>query len=164
MKKVLGTILIGVFALWIGIRIYKNVSLTIDCTGHLKRAADANTVELAKEELRIAISYLESNQLTTGYTSILYRTPNEDIGFWYKNLKYSLKELEQVTSETMQLEKSNLLMKLRETLLDHGKDGDSVTAPAGISIFPNNTGFAIWGIIGAILALIGYVLISVDED
>ena len=37
-------------------------------TGYLKRAADANTIILANEEFSKAISYLESNNLTSGYT------------------------------------------------------------------------------------------------
>ena len=163
MKKVLGNIMLCVFILWAGIRIHAAVSFTIDCDGHLKRAADANTIELAKQELKVALSYLGKNQLTDGYTSVWYRTPDEDIGFWYKNLKSSMEELEKVTVETTQLEKSNLLIKLRETLLDHGGDGDKVTVPQGISVFPQNRGYVVFGILGSILAIIGLVLIMSDD-
>jgi hypothetical protein len=98
--------------------IVKSVNLTQNCTGYLERASNSNTVETAMFELERSIKYLEDNNLTTGYTSIFYRTPDEDIGFWYKNLKDSYIELSKVDSNTTSLEKSNLLMKLRETLMD----------------------------------------------
>ena len=79
----------------------------------------------------------------------------EDVGFWYQNLKASLGELEQVSSTATQLEKSNLLIKLRETLLDQGKEGISITSPDGISRFPLNTAYAIAGIIFFVLFIVG---------
>ena len=73
-----------VFGVWGTIRTVKSIVFNIECNGHLKRAADASTIELAKQELTTAITYLEKKDITTGYTSILYKTPDEDIGFWYK--------------------------------------------------------------------------------
>jgi len=70
---------------------------------------------------------------------VIYQTPAEDLGFWYQNIQASHDELSQVDSATAQLEKSNILIKLRETLLDRGDSRDSVTDPTGISIYPNNT-------------------------
>ncbi len=134
------------------------VSFDIYCTGRLKRAADANTVELAKEELTAATSYLESRKMTTGYTSVIYQTPDEDVGFWYKNLKASLEELQKVAPNATPLEKSNLLIKLRETILDH-HGSESVTEPEGISRFPFNS--VIIGLLISFFALfaIGIVMI-----
>ena len=126
-----------------GVRVVKMVLFNRDCGDHIKRAADANTVEMAAKEMRIVIAYLEDNKMTDGYTSILYNTPDEDVGFWYKNLKSSLEELEKVKPETTQMERSNILLKLRETLLDHGDSGDKVTVPNGISVFPNNIFYAL---------------------
>jgi hypothetical protein len=143
----------GLFStLILGVLFFKNVHLEQNCTGYLKRAADANTVETAKEQLQRAIYYLEENNITSGYTSILWKTPDEDIYFWYKNLKQSESELLKVDSTTSALEKANLLMKLRETLLDNGKEGDSLTYPDGLSRYPNNS---MWGV------LLTFALISV---
>lgn len=126
------------FLVWAGIRIVAGISFKQDCSGYLKRAADANTVELADKELSRAVTYIENNQLTSGYTSVIYRTPDEDLGFWYSNLKASQKELQEISPEATQLERTNVLMKLRETLLDDGEKGQSVTQPDGISVYPNN--------------------------
>lgn len=81
---------------YLGTRAVKSVQFNQNCGGYLKRAADANTVETAKEELSKAISYIEANNLTQGYTSVMWQTPNEDLGFWYKNLKSSETELSKV--------------------------------------------------------------------
>ena len=112
------------------------------CGGRLKRAADANVVSLAKQELGTAIAYAERNGLTSGYTSVFWTTPDEDLGFWYANLKAAYGELEGLSADATLLERSNVLLKLRETLLDHGQRGEHVTAPDGISRYPHNRVFA----------------------
>ena len=65
----------------------KGIVFDMNCTQYLKRAADANTVELAKDELEMAISYAEEEDLTEGIVSIFLHQPQNDIGFWYNNMK-----------------------------------------------------------------------------
>jgi hypothetical protein len=98
------------FLFWVSARVYNGITFDIDCTDRLKRAADANTIELAKTELQHVVQSLERRGLTTGYTSVLYQTPSEDIGFWYTNLKASLDVLESVRPDAPLLERSNLLI------------------------------------------------------
>ncbi len=152
------------FVAWMGARVVNSIVFDRNCEGYLKRAADANTIELAKQNLGVAVKYLENNQLTSGYTSVVYRTPDEDVGFWYENLRASLKELNEVRPDATQLEKSNVLMKLRETLLDEGENGTCVTVPNGMSVFPNNVAYANWGIVSLLLAgLFGLVALASDD-
>jgi len=148
MKKLLAVLLLLPGLFWGTSRLVKSIIFTRNCEGYLKRAADANTVFQASKELNIAIEHMENNGLTEGYTSILYTTPDEDIEFWYNNIKSALTELQKVTEETTSLEKSNLLMKLRETLLDaSGQDGKMVvTIPEGISVYPYNILFCCLGV------------------
>lgn len=157
---VIGIVFLIFFVVWAVGRIYLGIQFDRHLTGHFKRAADANTIELATQEMKTAVDYLKKHDLTQGYTSVLYTTPDEDIGFWYTNLDQSLKELYTVRPDATQLEKSNVLMKLRETLLDEGKS-TSVTKPMGISVYPHNTIFFFWGwlsfIFGAVLSLIGII-------
>lgn len=134
-----------------GSMIYQEIKMEQNCTGYLKRAADANTVELAKVELEKCIAYLEANDLTTGYTSIIYNTPDEDISFWYTNIKDSHRELTLVTDSTTSLEKSNILMKLRETLLDNEK----LSAPTGLARFPNNGLWCVGSCMAFIMIVVG---------
>jgi len=131
-----------------------------DCSGYLKRAADANTVERAKGEMDIALDYLETHKLTAGYTSVIYNTPDEDIDFWYTNLKEATAELDAVSKNptTTALERSNVLMKLRETLLDTKGSGDKLTVPDGLSRYPYNGAFGFAITLSLLLALGGYVI------
>ena len=156
MKKIAWLLLCIPFLLWGGVRIYQRIVFDIHCTDRIKRAADANTVDMAKKELQDVLQYLEEKGLTSGYTSVLYNTPDEDVGFWYSNLKASLQNLESIRREAPLLERSNMLIKLRETLLDEGKQSH-VTLPRGISISPNNTLFAAWGWISGVLLCVSVI-------
>lgn len=163
MKKAL-FLLIGL-TLIIGptVCIVKSIKFTQQCSGYLKQAADANTAELALSRINIAIEYVEDHELTSGYTSAIWRTEDENIGFWYENLKACQEELTRCLDGT-QLEKSNVLMKVRESLTDDGEKGTKLTIPNGISRYPYNLLFGIWNLISiiALLFLIGYFLIEED--
>lgn len=125
---------------------------------YLKRAADANTVERAKEELSTALENIRDLNLDckpdTCYTSIFFTTPDEDIGFWYHNILDSYHELKKLDPEATHLEKSNTLIKLRETLLDNDKNGTKVTSPPGISVYPSNKSFFMFQIILFLLVVV----------
>ena len=136
MKKLIAFLLIAAGTGILGFKIVKKAQLNQNVTGYLKHAADANTIPLALQELNKVIEYLETNNLTSGYTSILYKTPGDDIGFWYQNLKASQMELQNL-KPTSALERTNVLMKLRETIVDSGKS-TKVTYPKGLDVFPNN--------------------------
>lgn len=113
------------------------ITYNVNIEGYLKRAADANTVEMAKQELDRALSGIEQCSLTSGNSSVLWNTPNNDVTFWYNNIKESRKELGNIKEDASLTEQTNVLMKLRETLLDNvSKGGEIVTAPSGISLHP----------------------------
>ena len=129
----------------------------VGCEGHLKRAADANTVELALTELDVALQYAETHNLTSGTTAVISPKPDEDIGFWYQNLVASRDELRNLGPSETPLTKTNTLIKLRETLLDDSKSGIDVTVPPGISRYPNNAVFCLY----LWIAAIGFVASSI---
>lgn len=135
------------------LRFYKAISYEVNIEGYLTRAANANTIELAQKELGLALTEIERRGWTKGSTHILIPHPSNDVGFWYENLLASYDELSKVNYETSQLERTNILMKLRETLLDEG--GRFVTAPPGISIFPYNVAYCFFGWISGLIALVG---------
>lgn len=159
-NRIIGILLCIPLLFWVGARVYKEVVFSIECEGRLKRAAHANTVELAREEIQIAKKYMVSHNLTSGYTSILYNTPDEDVGFWYRNISEALQELDQVKGRASQLEKSNLLMKLRETLLDQGEKGVKVTIPDGIAVFPHNFSYMVTGWLSSLLLCLGLLVFA----
>ena len=139
--------------------VVQSIKFTQQCGGYLKQAADANTVELALERIDKAIAYMESNGLTSGYTSVLWRTENENIEYWYRNIKACREELEN-NLDASSLEKSNVLMKVRETLTDDGKEGTELTVPPGISRYPYNLVYGIFLWVSAILFIIACVKLN----
>jgi hypothetical protein len=149
---------------WVATRIVKDITFDRGCKGYLKRAADANTVEMAKRELAIAVKWAKENERTEGYTSILYNTPDEDMGFWYGNISKALEELESITEESTPLERSNMLMKLRETLLDDKGSGVGITVPSGIHLYPHNGLFAVWGLFTWIFAIFAWFYFLYKAD
>lgn len=128
-----------------GIAIVKTIQMDSNCIGYLKMAADANSVELANKHLTSAINYLEQHGLTNGTTHFFIYKPTNDIGLWYENLKSAQIQLRESCEreDLTELEESNMLMKLRETLLD--SEG-TITHPAMISFYPAHIGWtlAIW--------------------
>jgi hypothetical protein len=155
MKRIVFPILLLLLTLVVPtICLVKSIQFKQQCSGYLKQAADANTAELALVRLDNALVYIESHNLTDGYTSVLWKTEDENIGFWYQNIKACQDELRDCLDGT-QLEKSNVLMKVRESLTDEGENGTVLTIPAGISRYPYN---ALWGA----LRLIGYILMAVS--
>lgn len=158
MLRVWSLCFIAIAAMNVYVGIYKRIVFDIHCTSHLKLAADSNTVEMAKNELKIAIDYLEERGLTSGNTSIFYDSPVNDLDFWYKNLKSSYEELNKITANTSQLERTNVLMKLRETILDHGTDGDMVTVPSGIAVYPWQGVWFFLGFVNISLIVLGFLI------
>jgi hypothetical protein len=162
MKKNISYVLILVSLVIFGFRIAENIKFKQNVSGYLKRAADANTIDLANQELSKAITYLESNNMTSGYTSIFYKTPDEDVDFWYRNLKASQNELQNLNSESA-LEKTNVLIKLRETLMDGGEKS-KVTVPKGLSVYPNNAMWSVLMTVALVCLGYGFVLFAIEAD
>lgn len=162
MKNILivGLILISVAIF--GFRISKSVALNQNVTGYLKRASTANSIPLANEELTKTINYLEANNLTSGYTSIFWETPDEDIGFWYKNLKVSQEELQNLKPQSA-LEKTNVLMKLRESLMSGGEKS-KVIVPEGLEVYPDNILWAILMTLAIFAGFGAFIILVVEVD
>lgn len=147
-------------AIWIAATIWfisMRVEFSQKCTGFLEQAADANTIELALDRLDRAIQYVEKKGWTDGYTSIIWRTEDENIGFWYANLKASRQELVDAMEST-QLEQTNVLMKLRETLTDSRDGSICITYPSGLWKYPHNVLFAVLACVVNILMFVAVII------
>lgn len=134
--------------------IVRGVVFNQNCGGYLEQAANANSVELALERLNVAIEYVEEHNMTDGYTSVLWKTESDNIDYWYRNLKTCQEELETCVNSS-QLEKTNVLLKVRESLTDEGKDGTKLITPGGISRYPNNALFGIFNWISLLMFIVG---------
>lgn len=162
MKNSINLILLLVAIVLLGFRISESISFKQNVSGFLQRAANSNTIELAHQEITRALDYLEDNDLTSGYTSSIYQTPDEDIDFWYRNLKASQKELTTLNGASA-LEKTNVLLKLRETLISGGEKS-KVTIPKGMSVYPNNWLWTILSWLAVIAGSVSFVSFAVNED
>lgn len=140
MKKALCAICIIIPIIVYATAIVKAVRIDANCISYLEMAADANSVDIAEKHLTSGIKYLENNNLTNGNTKILVYKPTCDIGLWYENLKSAQTNLQKLNAneDLTELEESNALMKLRETLLS--SEG-SVTRPEMIAFYPNHVGW-----------------------
>ena len=129
--------------IFIGVIAYyavSSITFNKNCGKYLELAANANSIDLAKSNLDKAIQYLEKNQLTTGYTSIVYNTPDENVTYWYANLKACQRELDVFSVRPGSILEENFLIKLRESLTKQSsRGGQRIIIPRGISIFPCNT-------------------------
>ena len=152
----------GILKLMLGIFMFiPSASMYIDfqqqCGGYLKQAADANTVELAQERLNLAVKYIEEKGYTTGYTSVFVKTEDENIGYWYQNIKACQNELDSALN-------SNVLMKVRESLTDNGEKGTELTIPSGLYAYPHNLLIGIIEWIAFILVISGGFRIYAEWD
>jgi hypothetical protein len=134
--------------------------------GYLQRTANANNVKNANENLTKVISYLEEKNLTKGNSSLFFDTPENDIAYWYKNLKDAQVELQSIPENVSLLEQSNVLIKLRETLISHSDKGEELIIPENLQYYP----FQIfWNIIigfdiaSVILFIILVIFLSKEE-
>lgn len=156
-------ITVAPFLIWWAAFWFVGFKFDIDCGQHLKRAADANSLEAAEKELAVVIAYAERNGLTEGHTTVLkflWKRPVDDVGFWYQNLKSAHAECQRAISDQVsQDQKSVILLKLRQTLMDHGSQGgEQVTVPPGVARHPNNVAWCVSGWILGIIAAPGMLL------
>lgn len=132
--------------------------LEIQCTGRLKRAADANTVEMAREELGAAIAYAKTRGYTDGSTAFFFHGPQEDVGFWFRNLVAAENELASLPDNASAMERTNVLMKLRETLLDSVEGKTVVTQPKLLYLHPHTLIYSFLIMTCYVLGLAGLVV------
>ena len=126
------------------------------CKQYIKLVADASSIELATEYLEKAIVYCENNDLTEGYTAVFFKQPKNDIGIWYRNLKVAFEELKNLPVDSTPLEQSNLLMRIRESLIDEGNNA-RVTVPSGIHLYPNNVVFFLWESLSMLIFIVSLI-------
>ncbi len=139
---------------WLIMRCYTGYQFSVNCEAYIKRAAVASDVDTAQEELGKAIEYIEENNLTEGIVSIFLKNPKNDIGFWYNTLNNTYKQLVEFPRDATQLEKSNFMMRVNETI-------EGLSTPDGIEIYPHNVLYLWWAIISIIGAIIFITVLAI---
>lgn len=165
-RKFLGVFFLLLFVAWICARIALSITFDRDVANYLKQAAMADTIEVATESLSLAIENFEiRSAVRDGYTSLIVRTPNEDVRAWYFKLKTCLQELEAMRKGASQMEKKNMLLRVRSDLVVYYQViGPSPIVPSGIAVFPHNKLFAHWGWWSLVLTCVFGLWWRVDVD
>jgi len=158
----LGILLIVIGIGICSIPIVRNIQFDIGCGGYLKSSADACTVDLAKGELDTAIKYLDEHKLNYGYSHLIIKNRQVDVGYWYSRLVAARNDLDTITGEASNLEKSNMLMKLRETLCDEGERGTKVTLPPHIELFPYQWVICISAVLSLFVITGGFFMVFIS--
>lgn len=135
-----------------------------NCGDYLKLAGDAPTVEKANVFLGKAINYLEQKDKTSGNSAFIFRTPANDVGIWYGQLTGAKAIADSLIKNGTSLEKSNALMKIRETVLDQGEKGTVVTLPTKIASFPYQWPMLIWWIVTVLLVVIPIIILARENS
>lgn len=154
-KSILG---LGFLAIWLVMAVFCEAKFSNECTDYIRRAALSPTVETAVTNLQTAIDYAEKHGLTSGYTSIFLKEGDEDIGFWYQNLKASREMLREAQNYEDLSERSVVLLKLNSSLM---RDDHRVVVPVGLSRFPHKW---VWVItfFGALACAVIYLMYTLE--
>jgi len=132
-------IVCSVLAVWVSVAVAaRSIRFTNGCTGYLKLAANAATVERAEVFLTKVVDYIDKNDLNIGNSSIFIERPTNDLQEWSKNLRTARNLLARLIDDpnTSQLTKDNTLMKIREVILKESNDDNSVNVPDNIALYP----------------------------
>ncbi|MFR2534174.1 MAG: hypothetical protein ACLTEH_06295 [Clostridia bacterium] len=148
-------IIFTIFSLmYIIVRIDKGIQFNTSCNSYITAAVEAESPQLAKENLAKALTYLESNKLTSGNSSIL-RGHRDDISRWYQTISNSYTKLN--TTPLEKLEKSNYLIQMRKDIL-------MVNHPSGISICQNKIIFLLWKVLAFAGMPLFFILYVIYKD
>lgn len=78
-------------------------------------------------------------------------------------MKLAYEELDTLPVDATSLEKTNVLMKLRESLTDNDSNGTTgVIIPSGITVYPNNTLYFLWGTLSIVATTVFWTLFSIS--
>lgn len=145
-----------------GMRVHKANEFDNQVGSYLQAAYETDDPTAADKYLSTAIAYLDENKMTNGFTSVLYKSPSDDVGEWYEKLGVVAKEIHNapVKPEGLNTDEATkngahptdpgksrwaaLMRKLGIVKVRPASKGEEpayveVKSPDGISIYPNVT-------------------------
>ena len=102
-------------------------------------SAYAIDVDTAKENLAIAIDYIEKNNLTSGTIAIFFKEHGCDLSVWYETLVKGYQKLEEVSKDATFEEETLIIEKMRDSFI-------AVGLPEDIEDYPYNTEYFVWAL------------------
>ncbi len=107
--RVITTIALVTFIIVYWKMLSNKMSFERECSSHLKIAVTTDDLTFAKENLLMAVTYAEEHNLTRGGC-------DGCVGIWYRNLKNTYLELEQLPKDMSEVERLYVLSWLRSSL------------------------------------------------
>jgi hypothetical protein len=138
--------------LWGTVRVERAINFSNQCGGYMQQVSCASSPEIAQEPMKKTLSYMEKHNLTKGCVCLfgLGKTPTKDVGFWYANMKSVQTILDIIVEQkSSTAEKSSTLLKIKQCMVDRNEEAK---APLGITVYPHNNLFFLWGLLGLLFA------------
>lgn len=159
-KLLLVSILLSApFFSWAITRIIKKEIFDNNFTYHINQSMSGTDPSKSYEEFVSALLYLQSHNLTSGYTTIVIRSPSEDISIFYdgifKKFQYSQKLASLPPEEIKQYQEYVVNKNLATT---------QIKEPEGISIYPYNGIYFVWMLISILLLVLSIIGIFTFMD
>jgi hypothetical protein len=145
------------FSVWVDFQFSQNFS------SHLDRAAHAPSIKVAHQELKQVEDYLVTNNLTTGNSSTFYDVNQNDLAYFYGNVKDSTAQLAELekSGDSTSVNSSNELMRIEGTFKVKGEKGESLRTPESLSHAPNQRIWFWLGLLSFALFIVGCFFIFV---
>lgn len=161
-------ILIVPFFGWAITRIVKDQRFDDNCTYHIQQGLSSNDLTYSSSEIELAIAYLETNHLTSGYTTIAGKDQSEDLALFNSTLRKKyiyINFLKEKTPEEIKKYEEFYELRNFSTPGRQSLPAVSVYVPSGISVYPYNTSYMIWMFISIIFAALGIIgiITFIDE-
>jgi len=144
----------------VGTRVYKSVQFDTAFTSKCINAVQARDVTEAKIELDKAVNELESRNLTSGSTSVLFYTSHDDLGIFYQRVKARRELLEYQAKYQLDPLTIRYMVNASMTSYDNTLDlwfRPIAGMPWGISVYPLNGVYLTWLLAGISLLFIGII-------
>lgn len=159
--KFFGTMLtVAIMSLvgWGGARMHKSSDFDARVSDYVVAAYNATTPEEAKLQYDRALSVMKENKMTEGSTSILYPSPEYNVGDWFAKVEKTEKDLTEMLKAPAVVDDKKadpkVLTPWQKSLVENnvvktkvdtkGNSHASFNAPEDISVHPYTLQYALW--------------------
>jgi len=122
-------------------------------TYHIDRASATSDIDEAANEMHLAKQYLEKRDMAHGYTSVVWRSEDEDLGVFYGTIVKRSNYLDDL--QTIHTRDKTVFEDMITYTRMTNMKAQEQKVPDGISIYPHNVFFVYWFFVSLVLAAVG---------
>lgn len=138
--------------------------LAVNCragiTDSLREAAQSQTPEDAILHLNSVIEYMEENELTYGYTSIVTPDETENLETWYKKVVSVRDQIDNMPDSISIYEKAAFVSFVMGNIVSCRQCNFYSRAPEGISVYPYNKLLSRIFLFSTIICFVSAILVT----